>query len=206
MRSAEKFFVLRLGLKSIHRNMAFSRNRLLIVFILLSIAVILPMRWVDGHLKTPDACCHFLGRDISSPVLCFEFTWTTEKASLTLDAWENKLHYLTFGFGLDFLFLLLYPFVFFLALQQIAMHTPFNWLQRIAAFFAPIALVSGVFDAVENICLLRYIFGHQDEWLLKMAGVCAGIKFGLLVLGGVIIFSWLLTIIYKWTKNWLVKV
>ena len=204
--SQEKFFVLRLGFYSIRRNMTFSKTRLLVIFILLSIAVILPMRWVDGHLNTPDACCHFLGRDICSPVLCFEFAWTTEKANLTLAAWEDKLHYLTFGFGLDFLFLLLYPVVFFLGLQQIAAQRPLKWLQRIAAFFAPVALASGMFDAVENICLLRYIFGHQDEWLLKMAGVCAGIKFGLLVLGGIIIFSGSLASLYKWTKNWLKKV
>jgi hypothetical protein len=186
--------------------MVFSRICLLIVFGLLSIAVILPMRWVDGHLQNETACCRILNAKINSPVLCFEFAWTTEKADGTLAAWSGKLHYLTFGFGLDFLFLLLYPVVFFLGLQQIATHTPLNWLKRTAAFFAPIVFASGVFDAVENICLLRYIFGHPDEWLLKMAGVCAGIKFGLLVLGGVIIFSGLLTILYKWAKNWLRKV
>lgn len=186
--------------------MGFSRIRLLIVFGLLSIAVILPMRWVDGHLQNETAYCRILGAKINSPVLCFEFAWTTEKADRTLAAWDGQLHYLTFGLGLDFLFLLLYPVAFFLGLQQIATHTPLNRLKRIAAFFAPVVLISGVFDAVENICLLRYIFGHQDEWLLKMAGICAGIKFGLLVPGGAIIFSWLLTIIYKWTKKWLKKV
>lgn len=167
--------------------MSFPKARLLSIFILLAVAVVLPMRWVDSHLKTDEPACHFLGFAVDSPVLCFEFAWTAEKASEMLDDWGNKLHFLTFGFGLDFLFLLLYPIVLFLVLQLVAKYAPHEWLKRFATFFAPVALISGLFDAVENICLLRYIFGHHDEWLLKTAGIFAGIKFGLLVIGGLII-------------------
>lgn len=186
--------------------MIFPKTRLLIIFGLLAIAVMLSLRWVDYHLQTPEACCHFLGREICSPVFCFEFVCTTEKADLTLSAWNGKMHYLTFSFGLDFLFLLVYPVVFFLGLQLIAAHTPVRWLSRTAAAFAPFALAGGIFDAVENICLLRYIFGHHDEWLLKMAGICAGVKFVLLVLGILLIVSGLLTVVYKWSRDWLKKV
>ena len=186
--------------------MTFSKTRLLVFFVFLSIAVILPMRWVDRNLQCETACCQLLGSKLCSPVLCFEFAWTTEKADRTLAAWDSKLQYLTFGFGLDFLFLLVYPVVFFLGLQLIASRIRGNWLSRIAAFFAPAVLASGVFDAVENICLLRYIFGQHDQWLLKVAGVCAGIKFGLLVMGGMVIIFGLSANMYKWAKNWLRKV
>lgn len=178
--------------------MTFSKPRLLAGFALLTVAVILPMRWVDCHLQAEDACCRFLGLDICAPVLCFEFAWTTEKAEATLAAWSGKMHFLTFGFGLDFLFLLAYPVVFFLGLQQIAKHTTWHLIKRIAAFFAPVVLASGLFDAVENVCLLRYIFGHHDEWLLKMAGVCAGIKFALLAVGGLAILAGSVAMLFKY--------
>jgi len=184
--------------------MFFSKVRLLVIFVLLAVAVVLPMRWVDRQLQTDEPACHLLGLAVDSPVLCFEFVWTAEKANAALDAWSDKLHYLTFGFGLDFLFLLAYPVVFFLGLQQIAKHTPWHFLKRGASFFAPALLASGLFDAVENVCLLRYIFGHRDEWLLKMAGICAGIKFGLLVLGGLIILIGLMTLLPKGWK-WLTQ-
>ncbi len=167
--------------------MSFSKTRLLYIFLLLAVAVVLPMRWVDSHLKTSESACHICGLKIESPVLCFEFVWTAEKANEMLDDWGNKLHFLTFGFGLDFLFLLLYPIVLFLVLQLVAKYAPHEWLKRFATFFAPVALTSGLFDAVENVCLLCYIFGHHAGWLLKMAGICAGIKFGLLLIGGFII-------------------
>lgn len=184
--------------------MYFSKTRLLVIFVLLAVAVVLPMRWVDSQMQTEDVCCHFLGRDICAPVLCFEFAWTSEKANLTLSAWNSKLHYLTFAFGLDFLFLLVYPVVFFLGLQQIAKYTPSQFLKTLATFFAPVVLASGIFDAVENICLLRYIFGWHSEWLLKLAGICAGIKFVLLAAGGLIILPGLLTLLPKGWK-WLTR-
>lgn len=174
--------------------MPFSKARLLLVFILLAVAVILPMRWVDCQLQTGAPLCHLLGFVVDSPVLCFEFAWTAEKANRMLDVWGNKLHFLTFGFGLDFLFLLLYPTVLFLVLQLVAKYVSTNWLKHLAAFFAPAILASGFFDAVENVCLLRYVFGHHDEWLLKTAGVFAGIKFTLLVVGGLIILPGLPTL------------
>ena len=167
--------------------MSFSKARLLSIFALLAVAVVFPMRWVDGYLKTAESACHICGFKIESPVLCFEFAWTTEKADAMLAAWSGKLHYLTFGFGLDFLFLLLYPVALFLVFQLVAKYISLGWLKRLAVFFAPAMLASGIFDAVENVCLLRYIFGHHAEWLLKMAGICAGIKFGLLLIGGFII-------------------
>lgn len=181
--------------------MSFSKTRLLLVFTALSIAAMLPLRWVDAHLQTPEACCHFLGRDICAPVFCFEFAWTAEKADSTLAAWGGNLHFLTLGFGVDFVFLLAYPVVFFLGLQLLAAGIRVAWLSRVAAFMAPVVLTSGVFDAVENICLLRYLFGHHDEWLLKTAGVCAGIKFGLLVLGGAVIISGLMALIVNKFKK-----
>jgi len=184
--------------------MYFSKARLLVIFVLLAVAVVLPMRWVDSQLQTEDACCHFLDSDICAPVLCFEFAWTSEKANLTLSSWNGKLHYLTFAFGLDFLFLLVYPVVFFLGLQQIAKYAPWQLLKKLATFFAPAVLVSGVFDAVENACLLGYIFGHHAEWLLKTAGGCAGIKFMLLIVGGLIISIGLLTLLPKGWK-WLAR-
>lgn len=165
----------------------------------------LAMRWADGRLGPDATACNILGIKIKSPVICFEFVWTKEKADQMLDAWKKpeggKLHYLTFGFGLDFLFLLLYPIVLFLILQLVAKHVSPGWLKRFAAFSAPVILTSGLFDAVENICLLRYTFGHSDEWLLKMAGIFAGIKFVLLVVGGLIILPGLPTLFkVSWQK------
>lgn len=181
--------------------MSFSKTRLLLVFILLTVAVMLAMRWVDAQLGSAETDCHILGVKVDSPVLCFEFAWTNEKADATLASWNGKTYYLTFGFGLDFLFLLLYPIVLFLVLQLVAKYVSTDWLKRLAAFFAPFVLVSGLFDAMENICLLRYIFGHHDEWLLKAAGIFAGIKFALLVVGGLIILPGLPTLFkVSWQK------
>lgn len=185
--------------------MSISKLRLLLVFIALALAVMLPMRWIDRQLLNDDTCCQLLGRPVSSPVLCFEFAWTPAKADAMLRSWEGKLHFLTLGFGLDFLFLLVYPMVFFLGLQLLATRISVTWLRRIAAFMAPVVLTSGVFDAVENICLLRYLFGQPDEWLLKTAGVCAGIKFGLLALGGALAIFSLFETGYDLVKNRLEK-
>ena len=181
--------------------MSISRSRLLMVFLALALAVMLPMRWIDRQLLNDDACCHLLGRPVCSPVVCFEFAWTPPKADAMLRSWGGRLHYLTPGFGVGFLFLLVYPFVFFLGLQQIASHTRFRWLRAIATFFAPLTLAAGALDAIENIGLLRYLFGPHDAWLLQLSGICAGIKFGLLVTGGVIILCGLFTLRYRAGKS-----
>ncbi|MCW5924285.1 MAG: hypothetical protein KIS77_18325 [Saprospiraceae bacterium] len=181
--------------------MSFPKPRLLFALLPPTLAVAWAMRWADSHLKTSEAACRIAGLDISSPVLCFEFAWTIEKADAMLAFWNGRVHFLTFGFGLDFLFLLLYPAISFLFLRLVAQHSPAHWLKCVAAFWAPFVLVSGFFDAVENVCLLRYIFSHRADSLLKVAGICAGIKFALLAVSGFIILIGVVAMAFEWTKN-----
>jgi hypothetical protein len=194
--AAKKIFCFTFGFPINLEVMTVSRSRLLFVVALLTIAVVVPMRWVDRQLRHPDVCCQMAGNQIDSPVLCFEFAWTPDRADRSLATWHDRLHILTFGFGLDFLFLFLYPAFLFLALKKLAENLTGQPAGRLASFFAPFALASGLFDAVENIGLLRYIFVTREAWLLKMSGVCAGIKFALLATALLIVLfglgAWLL--------------
>jgi len=161
----------------------------LLISILLSLALLIVMHSLDGHLITA-----------ASPrgIVSFELSGSIESAAQILKAWgpQGKV-YAALSLGLDYLFLIVYAL--FISLSCVRMAEYFRqrgwhlaiwglglaWAQFLAAFL----------DAIENAALINLIFDSQRDSWPTIARYCALVKFGIVGLGLAYILSGLLFMI-----------
>lgn len=143
----------------------------------LAFAVWLVLLVANGPLATPAA---------PQGIVSLELAGSAERAAAILASWAPpQREAAAFGLGLDFLFLLLYPVAISLACRIVAFRIEPRrprWarLGRAIALAVPLCVA---LDAVENAALWRMLqLGPTGPWPL-MAAICAGPKFGLILLG-----------------------
>ena len=117
-------------------------------------------------------------------IVSHQFAWTPEKAQAILSSWEGRASlFAAFGLGFDYLFMPSYALTVALG-TLLAAGRRSGWLAQLGTWTAYSVFTAAVFDALENIGqaqqLLNGVFTTQ---VIHFVGVCATIKFALLLLG-----------------------
>lgn len=123
-------------------------------------------------------------------IIALEFAWSAPRAAAILDAWRGIESAARIQTWWDMLFLLCYPTALALACAMLA-DLRADPVATIGAFVAWAVLAAIPLDAIENLAMLRMLAQGASQSLARLASLCAGIKFtlllaavGKLILGG----------------------
>lgn len=105
--------------------------------------------------------------------------------------------------GIDFLFLVVYAIFFAAACYLIAQKyiNKNNWMYKTGLLFAKLQFVAALFDAIENIALIKLLLGSNNSLFPLIAYYFASIKFFFLLLGIIYIVVELIISISTKNKN-----
>lgn len=132
-----------------------------------------------------------------SGILSYEFAWTKPQADSILTSWSSMKETARQQLLMDFGFLVFYPLTLSLACAMLA-GSAFNKMAVVGAFLSWAVLLAGPLDAVENLSLLRMLGTGGSEFLARLAGVCAGVKFALVYASlGYLVLQGLATVVAK---------
>ena len=130
-------------------------------------------------------------------ILSYEFAWTKPQADSILSSWEKIKDTARQQLLLDFGFLVFYPLTLSLACAMLA-GSKFNNMAAAGVFISWAVLLAGVLDAVENLALLRMLSTGGSDFLARLAGICAGVKFALVYASlGYLVLQGLATLVTK---------
>ena len=123
-------------------------------------------------------------------IVSFELAGSPAKARTILASWDAQARqHALFSVRLDFLFIIAYSTLLSLACvwvaERLRARNGSSRLVRIGWSLAWLQWLAGLFDAVENIALLRMLGGAVAQPWPRIAQVCAVIKFALLLGGAV---------------------
>ncbi len=155
--------------------------------LIFTLGVMVALNTIDTHLKSSAA---------PNGILSFEFSGTIANARAILGSWGEKGQvYAGLSLGIDYLFLVLYPFTIGLACvltgEKLSNRLPF--LQSTGPLLAWGLIIAGVMDSVENYALIKILSGAPGEFSVLTAMYCASIKFTLVGLGLLYIISGTIT-------------
>ena len=146
------------------------------ILLVLIVPTLLALGAIDQPLRVP-----------GNPhgIVSFEFCGWTGSCEATLQAWgEHGRQWAMLSLGLDYLFMLEYTGLVWLGLQllaqrvaQPAVQQPPNRLLGVLRGSAVLALLAGVFDAAENLCLIGVVHSGQGAPLAGWAAGFASVKF-----------------------------
>jgi hypothetical protein len=167
-------------LESLNSNMLY---RMIWPIVIFSLLLLLILNLVGLPLITPAA---------PYGIVSFELARNEAQASAVLASWDQTARLrAAFSLGLDFLFIPLYTASLTLTciwaarFRRKRRRLP-SWLVLIGIPGIPIAwaqLGAGLLDTVENIALVRMLFGMVSSPWPQIASVCAFTKFILIVSG-----------------------
>ena len=115
---------------------------------------------------------------VPSGILSYEFAWTKSQADSILSSWEKIKDKARQQLLIDFGFLVFYPLTLSLACAMLS-DSKFNKMAVVGVFLSWAVLLSGLLDATENLSLLRMLVTGSSDFLARLAGFCAGVKFAL---------------------------
>ena len=148
------------------------------LFLVLSIIAFVLIKVADSHLTTSLT---------PSGIVSFEFCGFNDACPEAVAAWGTMGSvYAAFSLGVDYLFLVGYAGLFFVLGLMVS-----SSQGKVGQMMPYLAIIAGIFDAIENYDLIRTLLGMSDGMI---AGISASIKFALL---GVVVI-WLL---YSWIKQ-----
>jgi len=140
-----------------------------------TLVLIVVFQVLNSHLTTSAA---------PAGILSHQFAWTPEKAQTILSSWGGGASlFAAFGLGFDYLFMPSYALTVALgALLAAGRHS--GWLARLGTWAAYGVFSAAVFDALENFGQAQQLlYGFVTAPVTHFVGVCASIKFSLLMLG-----------------------
>lgn len=117
-------------------------------------------------------------------ILSFEFAGSLDAALLMLDSWQGMaMRYAGLNLAFDYPFMLGYGLFLASFTELIRRKANVGLLQRIGQLFVMGMLLAALLDAVENVALIRLYLGVESDMMAQLAYWCAGVKFGLILLG-----------------------
>ncbi|MBX9754105.1 MAG: hypothetical protein K2X80_05090 [Pseudomonadaceae bacterium] len=147
--------------------------------LLLFVPVLVAMRLIDGGLQTSST---------AHGIVSFEFCAFSASCAAQLQDWGVRGQQLAMlSLGLDYLFIVLYVGLLWLALMGVAALQSGKW-QPLTRLVAHLALLAGLADALENYALIQLLLSQSFDPFALLAALCASLKFALLAFS----FSWLL--------------
>lgn len=154
-----------------------SDKNILLKTAILTLILFIALRSFDVPLHTSVA---------PSGIVSFEFAKNIETANEILESWDvTAKTNAGLSLGIDFLFLFAYSIFFSTACFLVAnkYFNKYPKIFKIGLFFSYLLLIAGVFDAIENIALIKLLLGSNDSVNSLIAYYFALTKFTLIVLG-----------------------
>ena len=144
---------------------------------ILTAIVFLALRAFGEPLITPEA---------PGGIISFELAKTLEQSQLMLASWDtNAKINAGLSTGIDFLFLMAYGFFFALLCITVAkrFRDKINWLYKTGIYLAALQIIAALFDAIENIALIKLLLGSQNCLYSSISYYFASFKFIFILLG-----------------------
>lgn len=120
----------------------------------------------------------------SREIVKFELAKEAPVAEAIIQEWVNTGKYEKGiqSIYLDFLFIILYTAGLSVACIYLSRLTRHEILIRTGYFFSYLVIAAGICDVIENMALLRSLYGHVNNWNVILAYDMAATKFSLLIL------------------------
>ncbi len=150
-------------------------------FATLSLVLLLQLRGFDDTLRTDETPRGIVG---------YELAWSAARADSMLVVWKrvDALETAKVSLGVDFAFLLVYPFFFATSIGLLRRNRPSSRLTDIGAVLERAVLLCIPFDAIENLALWRMIDHGASEPMAHIATMVSTLKFTLVIAAAI----WLL--------------
>ncbi len=149
----------------------------LLIFFLLSVALLTGLRFLDQTLITDPA---------PRGIVSFELAGNIQQAHQILEEWgpEGRVC-AALSLGLDYLFLIVYALLISLACVLTARYftLKFTFLATAGFVLGWGQFCAAILDAVENLALIRLLLDSQRESWPIIARWCAIVKFGIIGAG-----------------------
>lgn len=149
----------------------------LFILIFLALCLTLIMQIVGAPLTTTAA---------PAGIISFEFAGELGKVKQILASWDEQAQlHAALSLGLDYLYLVTYT----LAIAATCLRVAASWqarrprLARLGRSLGWSQGIAAMLDAIENLALLRLLFGSTATFWPPLAWVCAALKFTLVLSG-----------------------
>ena len=141
-------------------------------FATLSIILLLQLRGLDGPLREA----------APGGIVGYELAWSASGANEYLSAWRGDLlEAAKVSLGVDFAFLLAYPFLFATSIGLLTRHPLTGRFDQFGSQLKRAVLLCIPLDATENLALWRMIDHGASDALAHLATICAVLKFALVI-------------------------
>ena len=171
-------------------------KQILIFSGLLTVILFLALGYFDKPLITENA---------PDGIISFELAKEIDNSIAIISSWDvNAKINAGLSLGIDFLFLAVYAIFFATACYLIAQKylNKNNWFYKTGLFLAKLQFVAALFDAIENIALIKLLLGSNNEIYSSIAFYFASIKFVIIAIGIIYIIIGLLTsLFHKYLKT-----
>ncbi len=135
-----------------------------------------------------------------SGIIAFELAKTLEQSQAILASWDaNEKINAGISLGIDFLFLFVYGVFFALACFSVAIKfkNSVEWFYKLGITLAFLQIVAALFDAIENIALIKLLLGSNNSLFSPIAYYFASIKFAIIAIGIVYIIIGIFTLLFQ---------
>ncbi len=133
-------------------------------------------------------------------IISFELAKEMDKSLAIISSWDlNAKVNAGLSLGIDFLFLVLYAIFFSTACFLIAQKysNKNNWIYKTGLLLAKLQFVAALFDAVENIALIKLLLGSINSLFPSIAYYFASIKFTIIIIGIIYIIIGIFTLLFQ---------
>lgn len=152
-------------------------KQILIISGLFSAVMFITLGYFDLPLKTEAA---------PNGIISFEFAKGIEHSIAIISSWDMTAKiYAGLSLGIDFLFLVVYGIFFATACYLIAQKyiNKNNRLYKLGIFISMLQFVAALFDAIENIALIKLLLGSNNSIYPLIAYYFASFKFAIIAFG-----------------------
>lgn len=172
-------------------NIKLSNKNILLVSGILTLILFFVLRVFDAPLHTEEA---------PGGIVSFELAKTIDKTELILLSWDSNAKISAgLSLGIDFLFLISYSI--FIATSCLLVAYKYKDIKpiiyKIGITLAYLQFVAALFDAIENVALIKLLLGSQNAIYPSIAFYFATMKFLLIILAIVYILSSLIVLIFQ---------
>ena len=129
-------------------------------------------------------------------IISFELAKNIDASISIISSWDlNAKINAALSLGVDFLFLIVYAIFFATACYLTAQKyiNKNNWMYKTGLLFAKLQFTAALFDAIENIALIKLLLGSNNSLFPSIAYYFASIKFAISIIGIIYIIIGLLT-------------
>ena len=159
------------------------------VFYLLLITIVV-MRYFDTYLTN---------KITSNGIISFELAKTLERSQEILDSWSPLAKvFAGLSLGFDFLFLLIYTLFISILIHNLNDRLWIGkYFYKIGGILIWTMFIAAVFDAIENICLIKLLTGSLNQYWAHGAYYFALAKFLLISISLLYIISNFFILLFK---------